>query len=37
QPLRYNTREALLNPEFFAFGRDARDWSAYLDEVPSTD
>ena len=29
-PLRYNTKDSLLNPEFFAFGRDKRDWSQYL-------
>jgi 3'(2'), 5'-bisphosphate nucleotidase len=28
--LRYNTKDSLLNPEFFAFGRDDRDWSQYL-------
>ena len=33
RPLRYNTRETLLNPEFFAFGRESRDWSRYLDEA----
>lgn len=30
QPLRYNTKESLLNPEFFAFGRGDHDWSQYL-------
>jgi 3'(2'), 5'-bisphosphate nucleotidase len=30
RPLRYNTRESLLNPEFFVFGPDSRDWSACL-------
>lgn len=30
QPLRYNTRDSLLNPFFFVFGDDSRDWSAYL-------
>lgn len=29
-PLRYNTRDSLLNPEFFVFGADSRDWSACL-------
>ncbi|MEM9302276.1 MAG: 3'(2'),5'-bisphosphate nucleotidase CysQ [Pseudomonadota bacterium] len=29
--LAYNTKDSLLNPEFFVFGDDARDWSAYLD------
>jgi len=30
QPLRYNTRESLLNPHFLVFGDNSRDWSAYL-------
>jgi 3'(2'), 5'-bisphosphate nucleotidase len=30
QPLRYNTKDSLLNPFFFVFGDDSRDWSAYL-------
>ena len=30
QPLRYNTKESLLNPQFFVFGDDSRDWSQYL-------
>ena len=30
QQLRYNTKDSLLNPEFFAFGRNAPDWSSYL-------
>ncbi len=30
QPLRYNTKESLLNPEFFVFGKTDRDWSKYL-------
>jgi 3'(2'), 5'-bisphosphate nucleotidase len=30
QPLRYNTKESLLNPFFLVFGDDSRDWSAYL-------
>jgi 3'(2'), 5'-bisphosphate nucleotidase len=30
QPLRYNTRESLLNPDFFAVGDRAADWSALL-------
>jgi len=30
QPLCYNTRDALLNPHFFAFGDRSRDWSEYL-------
>lgn len=31
RPLRYNLRDSLLNPHFFVFGRDSRDWSQYLD------
>jgi 3'(2'), 5'-bisphosphate nucleotidase len=30
KPLRYNTKDSLLNPFFFVFGDDSRDWSAYL-------
>lgn len=30
-PLRYNTKDSLMNPEFFAFGASQHDWSAYLD------
>ncbi len=30
QPLRYNTKDSLLNPFFFVFGDDSRDWSQYL-------
>ena len=30
QPLRYNTRESLLNPHFFVFGDTSVDWSRYL-------
>jgi 3'(2'), 5'-bisphosphate nucleotidase len=30
QPLRYNTKDSLLNPHFLVFGDDSRDWSAYL-------
>ncbi len=29
--LRYNTKDSLLNPEFFAEGASSRDWSKYLD------
>ncbi len=29
QPLRYNSREHLLNPHFLAFGDDRRDWLAF--------
>jgi 3'(2'), 5'-bisphosphate nucleotidase len=30
QPLRYNTKDSLLNPFFLVFGDDSRDWSEYL-------
>ncbi len=30
QPLRYNTKESLLNPHFFVFGDTSVDWSSYL-------
>jgi 3'(2'), 5'-bisphosphate nucleotidase len=30
EPLRYNTREALLNPFFVAYGPRDRDWLALL-------
>jgi 3'(2'), 5'-bisphosphate nucleotidase len=30
QPLRYNTKDSLLNPFFLVFGDDSRDWSGYL-------
>ncbi len=30
QPLRYNTKDSLLNPHFFAFGSGGVDWSQYL-------
>jgi 3'(2'), 5'-bisphosphate nucleotidase len=29
-PLEYNTKDSLLNPFFFVFGDNDRDWSAYL-------
>ncbi|NNJ94425.1 MAG: 3'(2'),5'-bisphosphate nucleotidase CysQ, partial [Halobacteria archaeon] len=32
QPLRYNTKDSLLNPFFLVFGDDSRDWSRYLKE-----
>lgn len=32
EPLRYNQKESLLNPDFLVFGDDSRDWSAYLEE-----
>jgi 3'(2'), 5'-bisphosphate nucleotidase len=31
-PLEYNTKDSLLNPFFFVFGDNGRDWSAYLAE-----
>jgi len=31
QPLRYNTKDSLLNPFFLVFGDTGRDWSQYLD------
>jgi 3'(2'), 5'-bisphosphate nucleotidase len=30
QPLRYNTKDSLLNPHFLVFGDHSRDWSQYL-------
>src|SRR5690606_6667279 len=30
RPLRYNTKESLLNPAFFVSGDPAHDWSKYL-------
>jgi 3'(2'), 5'-bisphosphate nucleotidase len=30
EPLRYNTKDSLLNPHFFVFGKGERDWSRYL-------
>jgi 3'(2'), 5'-bisphosphate nucleotidase len=32
QPLRYNTKDSLLNPFFLVFGDASRDWPRYLDE-----
>jgi len=32
QPLRYNTKESLLNPHFFVFGDTQEQWSKYLAE-----
>lgn len=32
QPLRYNTKDSLLNPHFFVFGDPSQDWSEYLGE-----
>lgn len=33
-PLEYNTKDSLLNPFFFVFGDNSRDWSQYLDDCP---
>jgi 3'(2'), 5'-bisphosphate nucleotidase len=33
QPLRYNTKDSLLNPHFLVFGDDSVDWSRYLDSA----
>jgi len=30
-PLRYNTKDSLLNPEFFAVGASSRNWSKYIE------
>lgn len=30
--LQYNTKDSLLNPFFFVFGDNSRDWSQYLDD-----
>ena len=30
QALKYNTKDSLLNPEFFVFGKTWKDWSAHL-------
>jgi 3'(2'), 5'-bisphosphate nucleotidase len=30
QPLRYNTKDSLLNPYFLVFGDSTTDWSQYL-------
>lgn len=30
RPFRYNTKESLLNPDFFATGASSHDWSQYL-------
>jgi len=30
QPLAYNTKDELLNPWFFVFGKTWTDWSRYL-------
>ncbi|MDS4019062.1 MAG: 3'(2'),5'-bisphosphate nucleotidase CysQ [Candidatus Competibacter sp.] len=31
EPLRYNTRDSLLNPYFIAYGDASRDWLGYID------
>lgn len=31
QPLRYNTKDSLLNPHFLVFGETGQDWSDYLE------
>ncbi|MEK7991261.1 MAG: 3'(2'),5'-bisphosphate nucleotidase CysQ [Thiotrichaceae bacterium] len=33
QPLRYNTKESLLNPHFLVFGDDSPAWADYLAQV----
>jgi 3'(2'), 5'-bisphosphate nucleotidase len=33
QPLRYNTKDSLLNPHFLVFGDASVDWSRYLDST----
>ncbi|WP_020558096.1 3'(2'),5'-bisphosphate nucleotidase CysQ [Thiofilum flexile] len=30
EPLRYNTKDSLLNPQFFVMGSEFHDWSQYL-------
>ena len=30
KPMRYNTKDSLLNPEFFVFGDNSVDWKKYL-------
>jgi 3'(2'), 5'-bisphosphate nucleotidase len=35
QPLRYNTKESLLNPYFLAFGDANKDWAPYVAKVLS--
>ena len=32
QAMRYNTKDSLLNPEFFVFGDNSRNWKQYLPE-----
>ncbi len=33
QPLRYNSKDSLLNPYFFVSGDTSHDWSQYLPEA----
>ncbi len=37
KPLRYNTRDSLMNPEFLVFGDNSRDWSKYVPEGDTHD
>ncbi len=32
QPLRYNTKDSLLNPHFFAYGDKTKDWLSYCED-----
>lgn len=32
RPLRYNQRDSVINPDFFAFGDSSRDWTACMPE-----
>lgn len=32
QPMRYNTKDSLLNPEFFVFSEKGSNWAQFLDE-----
>ncbi|MDX1252373.1 MAG: 3'(2'),5'-bisphosphate nucleotidase CysQ [Gammaproteobacteria bacterium] len=34
RPLRYNTKDSLLNPHFLVFGDAGHDWSKYVPESP---
>lgn len=34
KPLRYNSKESLINPPFLAFGDSGHDWRTYLPEEP---
>ena len=36
RPLRYNTKESLLNPSFLVFGDARHDWSKYVPPCPAT-